>query len=193
MSGVAGKYELFDTISVKQILAPSVTGVTIVSAPGGETQSWESIEEGFNFNDAAGYTYDIYEIPSTTLTGDYTSAVQNMGSIKTVRHWGEFDLIFNNVAASWEGEFSAGNTWADKLESSDTWLSKFVGAIAGDISIRLWYSEDNITWNYIDDFQLLSCEITAQYVQYQIFLTDNDANSYIYVKSPFTGKAYYWQ
>jgi len=45
--------------SSKQLLTPSATGVTITSTPGGTTYNWASIESGFNYNDASGYTYTI--------------------------------------------------------------------------------------------------------------------------------------
>jgi hypothetical protein len=45
--------------SLKQVLTPSSTGVTITSTPGGTTYNWTSIEAGFNYNDGAGYTYEI--------------------------------------------------------------------------------------------------------------------------------------
>ncbi len=47
------------TCSFKSVLTPSVTGVTIVSTPGGNVQSWASIEDGFNYHDTAGYTCQI--------------------------------------------------------------------------------------------------------------------------------------
>ncbi len=48
-----------DDISLKQVLTPSTTGVTITSTPGGTTYNWASIEAGFNYNDASGYTYKV--------------------------------------------------------------------------------------------------------------------------------------
>lgn len=45
--------------SMKQITAPSATGVTITSTPGGTTYNWASIEAGFNYNDPLGYSYVI--------------------------------------------------------------------------------------------------------------------------------------
>lgn len=47
------------TLTLKQVLTPSATGVTIVSTPGGSTYNWASIESGFNYNDASGYTWKI--------------------------------------------------------------------------------------------------------------------------------------
>ena len=44
---------------IKQVLTPSATGATITSTRGGTTYNWASIESGFNYNDASGYTYTI--------------------------------------------------------------------------------------------------------------------------------------
>jgi hypothetical protein len=52
---------LVDTISMKRVLTPSATGVTIVSTRGGTTQSWTSIDAGFNYND--NYTYRLTAPP----------------------------------------------------------------------------------------------------------------------------------
>jgi len=48
---------LFDTVSFKQVLTPSATGVTITSGGGGTTYNWAYQETGFNYNDPSGYTY----------------------------------------------------------------------------------------------------------------------------------------
>src|SRR4030042_10185 len=48
----AGDESRFDSVSFKQVTAPSVTGVTIVSTQGGTTYNWTSQESGFNYNDA---------------------------------------------------------------------------------------------------------------------------------------------
>ena len=50
---------VFDSNSTAKVLTPSATGVTITSTRGGTTYNWESIEAGFNYNDASGYTYQI--------------------------------------------------------------------------------------------------------------------------------------
>lgn len=55
-SGFSGT---LDNVSIKQVLTPSATGVTITSTPNGSTYNWASIEASFNFNDASGYSYKI--------------------------------------------------------------------------------------------------------------------------------------
>jgi hypothetical protein len=46
-----------DDMVGKQILTPSVAGVTIHNGAG--DQNWASIESGFNYNDTNGYTYTL--------------------------------------------------------------------------------------------------------------------------------------
>ena len=59
----------FDDVLVRKVLTPSATGVTVVNTPNGSTYNWESIETGFNYNDAAGYTYKISEADSVDALG----------------------------------------------------------------------------------------------------------------------------
>ncbi len=59
---------LFDTVSAKEVLTPSVTGVTIVSTLGGTTYNWTSKETGFNYNDPAGYTCQIFDSSDSLKT-----------------------------------------------------------------------------------------------------------------------------
>lgn len=46
-------------LAIKQVLTPANTGVTITNTPNGSTYNWESIDSGFNYNDASGYRYMI--------------------------------------------------------------------------------------------------------------------------------------
>ena len=48
-----------DSVSLHRVLTPSATGVTITSTVDGTTYNWATKEEGFNYNDASGYTYAI--------------------------------------------------------------------------------------------------------------------------------------
>ncbi len=65
--GASGQTAFIDTASMKQVLTPGATGVTITSAPGGSGFNWASEDAGFNRNDASGYTYTI----------NYTTGVPN--------------------------------------------------------------------------------------------------------------------
>ena len=57
--GLSGNAWLTDNVTIKQVLTPSTTGVTITSTPDGTTYNWASKESGFDYNDASGYTYAI--------------------------------------------------------------------------------------------------------------------------------------
>jgi prepilin-type N-terminal cleavage/methylation domain-containing protein len=52
------KTSLWNLASITQILTPSTTGVTIVSASGGSSYNWTSEQSGFNRDDT-NYTYSI--------------------------------------------------------------------------------------------------------------------------------------
>lgn len=57
----SGKTHLFDEVSMKRLLTPAATGVTIIAAPGSSSQNWLSRDSSFNVNDTAGYTYQILD------------------------------------------------------------------------------------------------------------------------------------
>ena len=59
LGATSGKTSLFDTVSVTQVLTPSIKGVTIVSASGGSSYNWTSQDPSFNLDDSSGYTYAI--------------------------------------------------------------------------------------------------------------------------------------
>jgi hypothetical protein len=75
----AGETRYFDTASVKQVLTPSATGVTITSSAYGSVYDWSSEESGFNRNDYFGYTYEI-EIVSVSLSPSASPSVSPSAS-----------------------------------------------------------------------------------------------------------------
>ncbi len=83
---------LFDTASLKKVLTPSATGCTIVSTRGGATQSWESQDATFNYNDSAGYTVYLEGEQGigwfTDPTDDkFTITSLNLGKAHSLRIW----------------------------------------------------------------------------------------------------------
>jgi len=67
-NGSAGAEFYVDNYTLKQVLTPSTTGVTIVSTSAGSTYDWAAQDTSFNPNDTSGYTYQIYDTPPTTPT-----------------------------------------------------------------------------------------------------------------------------
>ena len=95
-----GKTSLYDTVSVKQVLTPSVTGVTITSTAQGSTYAWTSEDSGFNRNDTSGYTYAINPLVSNVwqlslatqpnqvfFNGTRGTPVSSVGAINTANQW----------------------------------------------------------------------------------------------------------
>ena len=58
-NGLSGNAWLTDNVTIKQVLTPSTTGVTITSTADGSTFNWATKEAGFNYNDDSGYSYEI--------------------------------------------------------------------------------------------------------------------------------------
>ncbi len=59
-------------LSLKKVLAPSATGVTIVNSKAGDQYNWDRKDEGFDYNASAGYTYILYNpsmSPSVSPSG----------------------------------------------------------------------------------------------------------------------------
>ena len=72
---------VFDSNSMTKVLTPSSTGATITSTRGGTTYNWASIESGFNYNDAGGYTYTITDfLPTTDFAGRAIRGLPDIGA-----------------------------------------------------------------------------------------------------------------
>jgi hypothetical protein len=73
--GSSGAGEFYaDNLSLKQVTAPSATGVTIVTAKGGTTYNWAFKDSSFNYNDSSGYTYKLYRTPPVVVASGSVSA-----------------------------------------------------------------------------------------------------------------------
>jgi hypothetical protein len=67
IDGNGGFSGTFTSISCKQVMTPSATGVTITTTKDGATYNWTSKESGFNYNDSANYIY--------TISGEFTVTI----------------------------------------------------------------------------------------------------------------------
>ena len=76
LEGTSGQTAFVDTASMKQVLTPGPTGVTITTTAGGSTFNWTSEDAGFNRNDPNGYTYTINYTTGAPNTWQATVATQ---------------------------------------------------------------------------------------------------------------------
>jgi len=64
--------------SIKQVTAPSATGVTISSTKGGTAMdNWAQKDAAFNYNDASGYTYEIYRVLQAPVIATHNISAYN--------------------------------------------------------------------------------------------------------------------
>jgi len=84
---------VFDSNSMTKVLTPSITGATITSTRGGTTYNWESVEAGFNFNDAAEYTYTISDfLPTTDFAGRTIRGLPDIGAYEFYGSGGQLGM-----------------------------------------------------------------------------------------------------
>ncbi|RLA87307.1 MAG: hypothetical protein DRG40_00665 [Deltaproteobacteria bacterium] len=115
-----------------------------------------------------------------------------MGSIKTERHWLEYETVVIAAGSAWEDQFGSDDLWTDVLEAGETWIQQFGNVAAGTLRMKLLYSEDNSNWYEVERLEILGAEVKARYVKHKVEIEDNSPESYVYVK-PITHKAAYWQ
>lgn len=78
--GLGSPSATWDSISLKQVLTPSVTGITITNTPGGSTYNWAVKNASFNYNDSSGYTYRIISRQA------YSTLILNQDTVSGTLH-----------------------------------------------------------------------------------------------------------
>lgn len=186
-----GEYSLNATwVTVDVFLPPSYS----------EKHSWDDdFTEGTHnnterYNDPT-YGWVLRAIHNGNLTGYWESPVKDMSAVKKVRLWTDYELAALLKSDTWEGFFDndEAKTWEDVLTEGEGWLAAFEVEMAGNMYMMLYWSEDNVNWKSAQHLEILSMEVEARYVKYEIHIEDNDPDSRIMVKAPCTLDAYYWQ
>ena len=131
---------------------------------------------------------------STALTATWTSPEYDLGSVKTIRCWGDFLSQFVASNMTWAGVFGS-NTWEGAVTDFTTkrWFEIFVPAQAAQIAATIyWGNSSGSLTNSAQWFQLLSPEFTARYVKVEITITDPTIDALTYLKTLNMIGAY-WQ
>lgn len=158
----------------------------------GSEIDWLEMEDGTPIE-----TEDGYQIQGEQdvggLTGTWLSPEYDLGSIMTVRVWGDFLFDFLNSAATWDSIFpSPATTWFDVMTTTTTWDELFANAGYGVIKATVYWGDTtgNLA-NSVSGFELLAAEFSARYVQVRITITDPnyESNMYLYTLNM---KAAYW-
>lgn len=116
------------------------------------------------------------------LVGTWTSPSYDMGSLKSVRVWGDFLTTFIATTSTWEGVAPDPTTWADIYADAKTWAQIFQPTAAAQLKASLEFSENGSDWLSFAGMELLFAEVYARYLRKVIEITDPtaDANLYLY-------------
>lgn len=126
------------------------------------------------------------------LSGTWLSPEYDLGSVMTVRVWGDFLFNFVFGGATWESVFGSALLWGDFITSTTRWNQLI--AVGPHSTVRAtvyWGDTSGSLTNYADGFELLAAEFSARYIQVLITITDPnfESNMYLYTLNM---KAAYW-
>jgi len=154
------------------------------------------------------------------LSGKWLSPTYDLGSIQTVRIWGDFLTGVDAAEMTWGGVFvqsktpatlktaageylktAAGDqftvvgeleydTWGVRIADGERWFQVWTPVAAGGITAKLHYGTVDVS-NTISGFELSAPEVSARYVQVEIFISDPNAATHNYIKQ-LTMKTAYW-
>lgn len=127
------------------------------------------------------------------LTGTWTSPEYDLGSIKTVRVWGDFLTTFISAGNTWNAIFPSGQTWNDIAPPGTKWQDlNAIETKAVVLSAKIMWGDTsgNLT-NEADFFEILAPEFSARYVQVEVTIIDPVEGSNLYLKT-LNMKAAYW-
>ena len=113
------------------------------------------------------------------LTGTWTSPEYDLGSVKTVRVWGDFRVDMVDSSQEWSGALAAGKTWTELGLALKKWYEIFASTVASQLKATVyWGTSPGSLTNSADFFEICSAEFSAQYVQVVVEITDPalDAN-----------------
>ena len=118
----------------------------------------------------------------SVLSGEWTSPVYDLGSIKTVRIWGDFRTSVQNTGQTWEAVAPAPVTWRTLGAETKKWYELFPIISAGQLNAKLIYGDtEEAMDSTIEKFEILAPEISGRYVQVKAQIVDPvlDANLHL--------------
>lgn len=142
-------------------------------------------------------TYGAYTVLKCShtdgvLSGTWTSAEYDLGSIKTVRVWGDFLTDFAASGLTWDGLTPTPNDWDSLDVGNRSWgeILSVNGAGILNAKVRWGNTSGNLT-NEADFFHILAPEITGRYVQVEVTITEATLDANLYLRS-LSMRAAYW-
>ncbi|MCX5695375.1 MAG: hypothetical protein NTW18_01750 [Candidatus Omnitrophica bacterium] len=118
-----------DNVSIKQVLTPSTTGVTIVSTSAGTAYNWAAQDTSFNANDSSGYTYQIYDTAPATSASAITQANTKLSLVNGVAFadFSTANILTSNIGKYLVVKDSSGNRaegWIKAVGTGETYSAE---------------------------------------------------------------------
>lgn len=178
---------------------PASATVTVYYPPGyADKNSWAWDYNGIGTHSNTEHTTYISEDAlkcshtGSVLTGTWTSPEYDLGSIKTVRVWGDFRVAMESSSGAWQDLLAAGTTWADVLDATTRWYEWLQPPVAGILTAKIkWGDTSGDLTNEADKLEILGIELSGRYVQIVVTITDPDLGSNI-ILNELNMKAAYW-
>lgn len=126
------------------------------------------------------------------LTGTWLSPEYDLGSIMTVRIWGDFNAVLDFAGGTWASLAPSPALWSSLISSTTKWKDILSPEFAGIIQAKLlWGDTTGNLVNETDYFEILAPEINGRFVQVEITIIDPDLATHLYLKT-LNMKAAYW-
>jgi len=90
--------------------------------------------------------------------------------------------VWATSTITWVAEAGSNIRWNDLNVSTMTWNEIFGPTSAGQVSAKLKYSEDDISYSEISYFEILCAEVYARYIKVEVTITDPTLDSNLYLK-----------
>jgi len=136
--------------------------------------------------------FSLFRLSPSNLVGTWLSPEYDMGSLKTVRVWGDFITVFESSTGTWDALFPTTTLWSDKLATTTKWYELLSPEYAGILQVKLlWGSVTGELTSYGDKLEILAPEISARYLQIEVTITDPDNESFLHLNE-INMVAAYW-
>jgi len=125
------------------------------------------------------------------LTGTWKSPIYDLGSIQTVRIWGDFIQGIDSQDLMWGGVFQPGDTWGDRIAPGQRWYQVWTPGEVGMIKATLLYDDFTPPEKEITGFEIGAPEISGRYVQVKVEIIDPNIATHSYLHE-LNMKTAYW-
>jgi hypothetical protein len=128
----------------------------------------------------------------SVLSGTWVSPAYDLGSIKTVRVWGDFIADMISSGLTWASNLPSPAAWTSVSAATKTWSQIFSSGVAGNLSATIeWGETAGVYTGSAFSFHILAPEFTARYVRVSVTIVDPALDANLYLRT-LNMKGAYW-